>query len=138
MATSPSFQPGVGAATLVRVEGHRWAIETVLRPQKLSLGSITTTRSWHGWCRHVSLVNARLCHDGRDRHRAKHRDSPANDTPDLCGPPLYPLAHSGNPASRTGLHSGASPKLMPSPGRFGDEPIRARQSTFTQAKITLG
>jgi len=32
--------------------------------------------------------HARVCHDGRDPPSHQHRDGPANETPDLCGPPL--------------------------------------------------
>lgn len=43
--------------TLVRVEGHRWAIEDGFETAKNELGlDHNETRSWHGWHRHVSLV----------------------------------------------------------------------------------
>src|SRR5215210_8306471 len=43
--------------TLVRVEGHRWAIEDAFETAKTELGlTHNETRSWHGWHRHVSLV----------------------------------------------------------------------------------
>src|ERR687893_2836273 len=43
--------------TLVRVEGHRWAIEDAFETTKTELGlTHNETRSWHGWHRHVSLV----------------------------------------------------------------------------------
>lgn len=43
--------------TLVRVEGHRWAIEDSFETAKNELGlDHNETRSWHGWHRHVSLV----------------------------------------------------------------------------------
>jgi len=42
---------------LVRVEGHRWAIEDSFETAKNELGlDYNETRSWHGWHRHVSLV----------------------------------------------------------------------------------
>ena len=48
---------GTGIATLVRVEGHRWAIEDAFETAKNELGlDHNETRSWHGWHRHVSLV----------------------------------------------------------------------------------
>jgi SRSO17 transposase len=48
---------GTGIATLVEVEGHRWAIEDGFEAAKNELGlDHNETRSWHGWRRHVSLV----------------------------------------------------------------------------------
>ena len=48
---------GTGIATLVSVEGQRWAIEDMFETTKTELGlDHNETRSWHGWHRHVSLV----------------------------------------------------------------------------------
>jgi len=48
---------GTGIETLVRVEGHRWAIEDSFETAKNELGlDHNETRSWHGWHRHISLV----------------------------------------------------------------------------------
>ena len=48
---------GTPVETLVRVEGHRWAIEDGFETAKNELGlDHNETRSWHGWHRHVSLV----------------------------------------------------------------------------------
>src|ERR671912_406875 len=48
---------GAGIATLVAVEGRRWAIEDAFETAKTELGlAHNETRSWHGWHRHVSLV----------------------------------------------------------------------------------
>src|SRR5687768_2045848 len=48
---------GTGIAVLVKVEGHRWAIEDGFETAKNELGlDHNETRSWHGWHRHVSLV----------------------------------------------------------------------------------
>ena len=48
---------GTGIATLVKIEGHRWAIEDSFETAKNELGlDHNETRSWHGWHRHVSLV----------------------------------------------------------------------------------
>ena len=50
-------EAGTPAATLVAVEGHRWAIEDAFETAKTELGlAHNETRSWHGWHRHVSLV----------------------------------------------------------------------------------
>jgi hypothetical protein len=48
---------GTRIETLVRIEGHRWAIEDSFETAKNELGlDHNETRSWHGWHRHVSLV----------------------------------------------------------------------------------
>src|ERR671917_2211260 len=48
---------GTGIGALVKVEGHRWAIEDGFETAKNELGlDHNATRSWHGWHRHVSLV----------------------------------------------------------------------------------
>ena len=48
---------GTSIATLVNVEGHRWAIEDSFETAKNEFGlDHNETRSWHGWHRHVSLV----------------------------------------------------------------------------------
>jgi SRSO17 transposase len=48
---------GTSIEALVRVEGHRWAIEDSFETSKNELGlDHNETRSWHGWHRHVSLV----------------------------------------------------------------------------------
>lgn len=51
---------GTGIEALVRVEGHRWAIEDGFETTKNELGlDHNESRSWHGWHRHVSLVTCR-------------------------------------------------------------------------------
>ena len=48
---------GTTTETLVKIEGHRWAIEDGFETTKTELGlDHNETRSWHGWHRHVSLV----------------------------------------------------------------------------------
>jgi SRSO17 transposase len=48
---------GTSIEKLVRVEGHRWAIEDSFETAKNEFGlDHNETRSWHGWHRHVSLV----------------------------------------------------------------------------------
>jgi SRSO17 transposase len=48
---------GTSVATLVSVEGHRWAIEDSFETAKNEFGlDHNETRSWHGWHRHVSFV----------------------------------------------------------------------------------
>jgi SRSO17 transposase len=62
---------GTGIATLVAVEGHRWAIEDAFETAKTELGlAHNETRSWHGWHRHVSLVMLAFAMMAAVRHHA--------------------------------------------------------------------
>jgi len=62
---------GTTMETLVRVEGHRWAIEDSFETAKNELGlDHNETRSWHGWHRHVSLVMLAFAMMARIRHHA--------------------------------------------------------------------
>jgi SRSO17 transposase len=62
---------GTGIETLVKVEGHRWAIEDSFESAKNELGlDHNETRSWHGWHRHVSLVMLAFAMMAAIRHRA--------------------------------------------------------------------
>lgn len=62
---------GTGMDTLVRVEGHRWAIEDSFETAKNELGlDHNETRSWHGWHRHVSLVMLAFAMMATIRHHA--------------------------------------------------------------------
>jgi SRSO17 transposase len=57
--------------TLVKVEGHRWAIEDSFETAKNEFGlDHNETRSWHGWHRHVSLVMLAFAMMAVIRHRA--------------------------------------------------------------------
>jgi len=63
--------------TLVRVEGHRWAIEDAFETAKTELGlTHNETRSWHGWHRHVSLVMLAFAMMAVVRRRANRLTSP--------------------------------------------------------------
>ena len=63
--------------TLVRVEGHRWAIEDAFETAKTELGlTHNETRSWHGWHRHVSLVMLAFAMMAVVRERANTLTSP--------------------------------------------------------------
>ena len=56
---------GTDIATLVRIEGHRWAIEDSFETAKNELGlDHNETRSWHGWHRHVSYQIRMIPTDG--------------------------------------------------------------------------
>jgi SRSO17 transposase len=62
---------GTEVEMLVRVEGHRWAIEDSFETAKNELGlDHNETRSWHGWHRHVSLVMLAFAMMARIRHHA--------------------------------------------------------------------
>ena len=68
---------GTDIATLVKVEGHRWAIEDGFETAKTELGlDHNETRSWHGWHRHVSLVMLAFALLAVLRHRAEAITSP--------------------------------------------------------------
>jgi len=62
---------GTGIETLVKVEGHRWAIEDSFETAKNELGlDHNETRSWHGWHRHVALVMLAFAMTASIRHHA--------------------------------------------------------------------
>ena len=62
---------GTGIEMLVKVEGHRWAIEDSFETAKNQLGlDHNETRSWHGWHRHVSLVMLAFAMMAAIRHHA--------------------------------------------------------------------
>jgi SRSO17 transposase len=62
---------GTGIETLVKVEGHRWAIEDSFETAKNELGlDHNESRSWHGWHRHVSLVMLAFAMMAAIRHKA--------------------------------------------------------------------
>jgi SRSO17 transposase len=68
---------GTPIDTLVRVEGHRWAIEDAFETAKTELGlTHNETRSWHGWHRHVSLVMLAFAMMAVVRQRANTLTSP--------------------------------------------------------------
>ena len=63
--------------TLVRVEGHRWAIEDSFETAKNEFGlDHNETRSWHGWHRHVSLVMLAFAMMATIRHHANAAPPP--------------------------------------------------------------
>ena len=68
---------GTPIDALVRVEGHRWAIEDAFESAKTELGlTHNETRSWQGWHRHVSLVMLALAMMAVVRQRANGLTSP--------------------------------------------------------------
>jgi SRSO17 transposase len=72
---------GTGIATLVAVEGRRWAIEDAFETAKTELGlAHNETRSWHGWHRHVSLVMLSFAMMAAVRHHANQLPPPKTRT----------------------------------------------------------
>ncbi len=68
---------GTEIATLVAVEGLRWAIEDAFETAKTELGlDHNETRSWYGWLRHVSLVMLAFAMMAAVRHRANQLSPP--------------------------------------------------------------
>lgn len=64
---------GTTIDALIRVEGHRWAIEDSFETAKNELGlDHNETRSWHGWHRHVSLVMLAFAMMAVIRHHANN------------------------------------------------------------------
>ena len=72
---------GTGIATLVAVEGRRWAIEDAFETAKSELGlEHNETRSFHGWYRHVSLVMLAFVMMAAVRHHANQVPPPKMKT----------------------------------------------------------
>ena len=68
---------GTSIKTLVKVEGHRWAIEDSVETTKNELGlDHNETRSWNGWHRHVSLVMLAFAMMAAIRHHANATPPP--------------------------------------------------------------
>ena len=68
---------GTSIEALVKVEGHRWAIEDSFETAKNELGlDHNETRSWHGWHRHVSLVMLAFAMMAVIRHKANQSPPP--------------------------------------------------------------
>ena len=68
---------GTDTAVLVKVEGHRWAIEDSFETAKNEFGlDHNETRSWHGWHRHVSLVMLVFAVMAVIRHKANQDTHP--------------------------------------------------------------
>src|SRR4051794_229965 len=117
---------GTGIATLVRVEGRRWAIEDGFETAQTELGlDHNEPRPWHGWHRHVSLVMLAFAMLAAIRRRA-------NEAPPPKTPIRLARARQTSSAGRSRSsaasppvsRSGASGPPASSPGRSGDAPIR--------------
>src|SRR5439155_24802756 len=113
---------GTGIATLVAVEGHRWAIEDGFETAKTELGlDHNETRSWHGWHRHVSLVMLAFAMLAVIRHRANVAAPPKTLIGLARTCRTSPAGRSrSSAASPSGSRSDASDPPTSSPGRSGD------------------
>ena len=106
---------GTGIEALVRVEGHRWAVEEGFETAKNELGlDHNETRSWHGWHRHVSLVMLAFAMLAAIRHRVNtmplslmKQDIHRKRRRGHAG--VDPLVGSGNPAHRHQAHATKHP-----------------------------
>ena len=105
---------GTGIATLVKVEGHRWAIEDGFETAKNELGlDHNETRSWHGWHRHVSLVMLAFAMLAVIRH---HANAPT--------PPKIPIRLARIPKPHSLVGPGTPPHRRPP--RAATHPARPR------------
>jgi SRSO17 transposase len=124
---------GTGIAMLVKVEGHRWAIEDAFETAKTELGlDHNETRSWHGWHRHVSLVMLAFAMLAAIQYRA---NAPA--------PPKIPIrlarrqqTSSAGRSRSSAVSLSASPSDRSSPptsslGPSGDAPTRPPHDVHT-------
>ncbi|HYH47801.1 MAG TPA: IS701 family transposase [Thermoanaerobaculia bacterium] len=123
---------GTSVESLVRVEGHRWAIEDAFETAKTELGlDHNETRSWHGWHRHVSLVMLAFAVLALTRH---HANAAAEQT--LPGVSRTARRLSAGPSRRSAASRPASPSVASDrrsslPGPSGDEHIRHERKSHT-------
>jgi len=124
---------GTGIATLVRVEGHRWAIEDGFETAKTELGlDHNETRSWHGWHRHVSLVMLAFAMLAAIRRRANAAAPPKT----LIGLARTRRTSSAGRSRRSGASRSGSPSDASGPptsslGRSGDGRTKPPRATHT-------
>ena len=85
---------GTSIETLVRVEGHRWAIEDSFETAKNELGlDHNESRSWHGWHRHVSLVMLAFAMMAAIRHHANATPPPKTNRRKTTSKTAKPRRH---------------------------------------------
>jgi len=124
---------GTPAETLVRVEGHRWAIEDGFETAKTELGlDHNETRSWHGWHRHVSLVMLAFAMLAAIRRRANAAAPPKT----LIGLARTRRTSSAGRSRRSGASRSGSPSDASGPptsslGRSGDGRTKPPRATHT-------
>ena len=117
---------GTGIEILVKVEGHRWAIEDSLETAKNELGlDHNETRSWHGWHRHVSLVMLAFAMLAAIRCRANAPTPPKIPIRLAQRHQISSAGRSRNSAALLSVSpSDVSSPPTSSPGPSGDAPIR--------------
>jgi SRSO17 transposase len=113
---------GTSMATLVAVEGRRWAIEDTFETAKTELGlDHNESRSWHGWHRHVSMVMLAFAMLATIRHHANQAD--ASQTPIHLTQRRKSRSSAGRSRKSAALphvlRSGASSQPTLSRARFG-------------------
>jgi len=128
---------GTSSATLLRIKGHRWAIEDGFETAKTAFGlDHNETRSWHGWHRHVSLVMLAFAMMAAIRHQA-NQAAPPKTWPRAVTRGLLPIARTHPSSTGQSRKSAALPCASPSavsgppissPGHSGDAPIRPLRS----------
>ena len=92
---------GTTIGTLVKLEGHRWAIEDGFETAKNELGlDHNETRSWHGWHRHVSLVMLAFAMLAVIRQHANVSTPPKSRPGSPTGTRPHPLAGPRTPSHR--------------------------------------
>jgi len=97
---SPWCPAGTLMETLVRVEGHRWAIEDAFETAQTERGlPHNETRSWHGWHRHGSLVMLAFAMMAVVRPHAHRLTSPQKE-PTRAGCSAGLLVCPGHPPGR--------------------------------------
>jgi SRSO17 transposase len=124
---------GIGIATLVRVEGHRWAIEDGFETAKNELGlDHNETRSWHGWHRHVSLVMLAFAMLAVIRHHANAPTPPKIQIRHVRTRRISSAGRSRRSAASPSVsHSDASSPPRSSPGLSGDAPTKPLHNAHT-------
>jgi SRSO17 transposase len=124
---------GTGIATLVAVEGHRWAIEDAFETAETELGlDHNETRSWRGWHRHVSLVMLAFAMLAAIRHHANAAAPPKTLIGLARTRRTSPAGRSrSSAASPSGSRSDASGPPTSSPGRSGDARTRPPHGAHT-------
>jgi SRSO17 transposase len=130
---------GTATETLVKVEGHRWAIEDGFETAKTEFGlDHNETRSWHGWHRHVSLVMLAFAMLAAIRCRA-NAPTPPKIPIRLVRTIRLARRHQTSSAGRS-KNSAASPSVsrsdVSSPptsslGRSGDAPTKPPHNAHT-------
>jgi SRSO17 transposase len=124
---------GTAIEALVKVEGHRWAIEDAFETAKTELGlDHNETRSWHGWHRHVSLVMLAFAVLAVIRQHANTAAPPKTSTRLARTRRASSAGRSkSSAASLSASPNDASDPPTSSPGRSGGEPTKPPHNAHT-------